>query len=130
MIPSGVAAASTLELANDPALLATARLFAASAARAAGCREDVAEDIRLAVSEACAAAMRRHPGADGHVTIRLEMSDESLEITVSGDTRPSPEIAGPDDVDIVRALFPDTAEVNVGGREGLRFSAPRPSPGD
>lgn len=133
MTPPEAAGASTLELANDPALLATARLFAASAARAAGCREDVAEDVRLAVSEACAAAMRLDPAGDAHVTIHLELSDESLEVTVSGGATSTDligDLAGPDDVDLVKVLFPDAAEAHVGGRKELRFSAPRFSDGD
>jgi anti-sigma regulatory factor (Ser/Thr protein kinase) len=128
MTPAG--AASTLELANDPALLATARLFAASAARAAGCREEVAEDVRLAVSEACAAAMRLVPAGDAHVTIRLELSDDALRVTVSGDAGSPADAGGPDDVDLVKALFPDAAEARAGGRSELHFSAPRERTGD
>ena len=124
MTPSEVERSSTLELASDPALLATARLFAASAARAAGCQDEVAEDIRLAVSEACAGAMRRAADGEGSITVRLRPTGDTLEVTVSSAATSPPGRAGPDGIDLVTALFPDAVEVERDGRAELRFFAP------
>ena len=43
-----------LEIARDPALVRTVRLVAAAFARRNGADEDVVEEVRLAVGEACA----------------------------------------------------------------------------
>jgi anti-sigma regulatory factor (Ser/Thr protein kinase) len=128
--PSAAGGASTLELASDPALLATARLFAAAAARAAGCQDEVAEDVRLAVSEACAGAMRRAGNGDATVTVQIRPTERSVEVTVSSAATSPPGGAGPDDIDLVTALFPDAVEVERDGRAELRFSAPLAVPAD
>ena len=111
-----------LELAADPALLATARLFAAAAARAGGCADDVVEDVRLAVSEACARSMRRADGAE-RISIDAHVSLAGVAFVVEG---PSGS-AGDDDIDgldLVAALFPAAATASEGSRTTVRFDAP------
>jgi Histidine kinase-like ATPase domain len=111
-----------LELAADPALLATARLFAAAAARAAGCDDLIVEDVRLAVSEACAASMRGATG-DERVSIGARVGSEGVSFAVEGPSGPSDgaEIAG---LDLVAALFPSASTSGNGGRTTVRFDAP------
>jgi hypothetical protein len=111
-----------LELVADPALLATARLFAAAAARAGGCDDDVVEDVRLAVSEACARAIR---GAiDGErIEIQAHVGPDGVGFVVEG---PSATI-GDDDIDgldLVATLFPSAATSADGRRTTVRFDAP------
>jgi hypothetical protein len=111
-----------LELVADPALLATARLFAAAAARAGGCDDDVVEDVRLAVSEACARAIR---GAiDGErIEIQAHVGPGGVGFVVEG---PSATI-GDDDIDgldLVATLFPSAATSADGRRTIVRFDAP------
>jgi histidine kinase-like protein len=111
-----------IELAADPALLATARLFAAAAARAAGCDDDVVEDVRLAVSEACARAMRGAVDGD-RIGIDAHLGLASVAFVVEGPTGP----AADDDIDgldLVAALFPSATTSADGRRATIRFDAP------
>jgi hypothetical protein len=111
-----------LELAADPALLATARLFATAAARAGGCDDDVVEDVRLAVSEACARSMRG--ATDGErISIEAHVGLTGVGFVVDG---PAGTI-GDDDIDgldLVAALFPAAATSADGSRTSVRFDAP------
>lgn len=116
-----------LELAPDPGLLAAARLFAAASARLAGCGEEVVEDVRLAVSEACTRAMRRadRPSED---RIRVETRSEGDVLTVAVVGPSGQPVGDPGDdpaIDLVTALFPGASESVDHGVVVLRFSAPR-----
>jgi hypothetical protein len=111
-----------LELAADPALLATARLFAAAAARAGGCDDDTVEDVRLAVSEACARAMRGAAVGD-RVTIDAHVEGPGVAFVVEGPTGPADDDAI-DGLDLVATLFPSAATTGDGGRTTVRFDAP------
>ena len=51
--PDRTAAAVTVTIARDPALVRTVRLVAASVARRAGRGEEFVEEVRLAAGEAC-----------------------------------------------------------------------------
>jgi len=111
-----------LELVADPALLATARLFAAAAARAAGCDDDVVEDVRLAVSEACARAIRGASN-DERIAIEAHVGPDGVAFLVDGPTA----TVGDDDIDgldLVATLFPNAATSADGGRTTVRFDAP------
>jgi hypothetical protein len=108
-----------LELRADPSLLATARLFAAAAARAAGCDDDAIEDVRLAVSEACAQSMRGSVDGD-RIGIGARVDISGVVFTVEGPTGQ----AGNDDIDgldLVATLFPSTATTVDGDRTRVRF---------
>jgi anti-sigma regulatory factor (Ser/Thr protein kinase) len=111
-----------IELVADPALLATARLFAAAAARAAGCDDDVVEDVRLAVSEACARAMRGAVDGD-RIGIDAHLGLANVAFVVEGPRGP----AADDDIDgldLVAALFPSATTSADGRRATIRFDAP------
>jgi hypothetical protein len=111
-----------LELAADPALLATARLFATAAARAGGCDDDVVEDVRLAVSEACARSMRG--ASDGErISVEAHVSLAGVAFVVEG---PTGSISDDDidGLDLVSTLFPTAATSADGSRTSVRFDAP------
>lgn len=112
-----------LELAADPALLATARLFAAAAARAAGCDDDTVEDVRLAVSEACARSIRGAGDGD-RLSIDAHVGVTGVAFVVAGPAGPSDgdEIDG---LDLVATLFPSASTTGDGDRTTVRFEASR-----
>ena len=111
-----------LEVATDPALLATARLFAAAAARVAGCDDDVVEDVRLAVSEACARSIRG--GGDGdRIAIDAHVSLRGVAFVVDGPSGPAAD-QDIDGLDLVAALFPAASTSKDGSRTTVRFDAP------
>jgi anti-sigma regulatory factor (Ser/Thr protein kinase) len=114
-----------LDMEADPALLGTARLFAASSARLAGCSDDVVEDVRLAVSEACTRAIARAP-EDGRVSVETQLVPMGLEVEVRGPAvEPlEPTVREAVDIDLVPALFPDTEERLAEGTLTVRFLAP------
>src|SRR5215212_1367600 len=53
-----------LQLAPEASLIVTARLFASGLARLSGCGEERVEDVKLAVSEACAFALSAGESTD------------------------------------------------------------------
>ena len=113
----------SLDVAADPSLLSTARLFAASAARLAGCDDDTIADVRLAVSEACTRAIRGADGAEHLLRVTAEVTGSDLTLTVEGPDGP----AAPDDlpgVDLLASLFPSVQRRIDDGRATLRFAAP------
>lgn len=81
----------TLRLAPRPAHVRTARLVASAMARRGGVAEDLLDDVRLAVGEACARAVRLHErhGMDDTVTLELVDGDTFTVVvadSVAGDT--------------------------------------------
>lgn len=111
-----------LELAADPALLATARLFAAAAARAAGCDDDTVEDVRLAVSEACARSIRGAHDGD-RVSIDAHVGIAGVAFVVAGPAGLSDDEI--DGLDLVATLFPSASTTGDGDRTTVRFEASR-----
>ena len=63
----------TLELPPDPAYVSAARLFAATVARQVGVAEDLLDDIKMAVGEACARALAT--AANRPLSVEVERSD-------------------------------------------------------
>jgi anti-sigma regulatory factor (Ser/Thr protein kinase) len=59
-VTAGTEATVTLRLPPTPAHVRTARLVAAAMARRSGVTEDLLDEVRLAVGEACARAVRMH----------------------------------------------------------------------
>lgn len=74
-----------LEVPAKPEYLLLARLAATSVGRSAGASEETIADLKLAVTEAVANAVRHaYPeGAPGRVTVELFSSPGRLEIAVS-----------------------------------------------
>ncbi len=125
-----------LELPAKPEYLLLARLAATSVGRSAGATEETVADLKLAVTEAVANAVRHaYPdGTPGRVTVELVATPARLEIAVSDTGRGLPELEDPiaDDgpgeggmgLAIIRAIA-DEVEL-TGGPDGrgtrLRFA--------
>ncbi|WP_037574662.1 ATP-binding protein [Phaeacidiphilus oryzae] len=88
----------------------TARLVAAAVARRAGVDDSVLDEVRVAVGEACARAVRLHQrtSTDAPVQVRLEEQEKRFLIEVvdgvhgdseSGGTAERSAVAGGDDLD-------------------------------
>ncbi len=140
-----------LSIPATGAYLATARLFGVAAARQLGARDDAVEDIRLAISEACAIALReaRSPTAiqltirstsDGiAVGVRTELDDtvhdDVLDATGDDDVEPADaELDARWGTDLLRAIVSSfTMERDDEGRVTLSFvsdadhGGPRPT---
>jgi hypothetical protein len=88
-MPSGndrTAAAVTVTIARDPALVRTVRLVAASVARRAGRDEEFVEEVRLAAGEACALFLAESaaPGKPEEPPVEVTITiDDSLSVDVS-----------------------------------------------
>jgi hypothetical protein len=101
-----------LEIVRDPALVRTVRLVAAAFARRNGMNEDVVEEVRLAVGEACAVMVgteEESAVSDGVLEVRLAQ-DKDLHVQVSGTTGPQQQVLsdlGLDPWSIMRGLFED-----------------------
>jgi anti-sigma regulatory factor (Ser/Thr protein kinase) len=113
----------TLRVSADPALLTTARLFAAGAARLAGCSDETVEDVRIAVSEACTRAVRDTGTRGEHVSVEALIDGAGLEVVVISPAGGATAID--DDVrDLVPALFEGAEETESDGTRVVRFRAP------
>jgi hypothetical protein len=88
-MPSGndrTAAAVTVAIARDPALVRTVRLVAASVARRAGRDEEFVEEVRLAAGEACALFLGESadPGTPEAPPVEVRITiDDGLSVDVS-----------------------------------------------
>jgi anti-sigma regulatory factor (Ser/Thr protein kinase) len=73
-----------------PEHVRTARLVAVAVARRAGFSEGVLDEVRLAVGEACARAVRRSlvGGVDGQVEVALCDDEPGLDVVVSDEAGP------------------------------------------
>jgi anti-sigma regulatory factor (Ser/Thr protein kinase) len=126
----------TLEIPADAAYMAAARLFSAAVARHYAVDEHLIPDVKLAVSEACAAgillggesSVRIAAVADGD-RVRFEVTQpEGLEgAALQGDqpATPDPHQTAELGLEVIRALFED-ADVVAGpdGGKVVRFAAP------
>ena len=65
----------TLRLPSNAAHVRTARLIAAAMARRSGVGEDVLDEVRLAVGEACARAVRMHERQGVSAPVTLEFGE-------------------------------------------------------
>lgn len=92
---------ATVRLAFSPApeYVRTARLVGVAVARRAGVAEELLEDVRLAIGEACGLAVARYRRAGRADLVRVEMSDDGPYIVSVTDTAGG--VAGdePDDAD-------------------------------
>lgn len=72
----------TITIARDPALVRTVRLVAAAVARRTGQDEELVEEIRLAVGEACALLIGEDPdNTESPVTVAIGIDDRiSVEV--------------------------------------------------
>jgi Histidine kinase-like ATPase domain len=146
------ASAFILELAPEPSLIVTARLFAAGVAREAGCAEERVEDVKLGVSEACGIALdgveppalridaRRTPGRLAFSVGPVREGGASFatpepatpEVAISDEGPPLPVGSLPRGLDLIALLF-DDARIDrsaVGEGGALHFSVPVDTTGD
>jgi len=136
-MPTGAdrsAAAVTVTIARDPALVRTVRLVAASVARRTGRDEDFVEEVRLAAGEACALFLGEEsqagtPDCDPvEVTITIADSlvvDVTTPTVVPVDDHPDSDLDGIEPWALLRGLiddfkvFQDTARTTVSMRWSL-----------
>jgi len=120
----------SLAFPADPAYVGTVRLFVATLARHAGLQEELTDDLRLAVSEACAEAMEA--GATGSIRVALTLGSGGIAVEVaSASAQPERGTPGPEGSELVpihrlqliRALFPDAVSDQSRGDRVVRFTA-------
>jgi anti-sigma regulatory factor (Ser/Thr protein kinase) len=109
-----------MRLRPDPDLVSSARLFAAAIAREAGADERSIDDLKLAVTEACAAAIGAGAGA-----IDLELVADAARLSVRVAAAGIGDASAAHDAPIghlalVSALFDDTDI----GSDAVSFSVP------
>lgn len=100
----------TLRLPPRRAHVRTARLVAAAMARRSGVAEDLLDEVRLAVGEACARAVRLHERRDDGAAMVVEMIDGAAFELVVHDGLADPDgavPAGEPDPAAVPPLAPD-----------------------
>ena len=95
---SGAAASATgisVSVARDPALVRTVRLVTAAFARRASLDEDLVEEVRLAIGEACALLVGTEPPlgssegpAEGPVEVDMEVTDRLYAVVRAPDQVP------------------------------------------
>ncbi|MCA0330193.1 MAG: ATP-binding protein [Actinobacteria bacterium] len=119
----GEQTAATLTLPPSVEHVRTARLVAVTAARRLGLDEQTVDDVRLAVGEAVARAVRRHASAGVDDDVDVVLRDDSGAFVVEIDDRAPADTPDDDEVGLalVTAVVPD-AEVQ-GGRVVLRWPA-------
>jgi anti-sigma regulatory factor (Ser/Thr protein kinase) len=96
------AAAVRLRLPANPDQLGTVRLFGAASARQFGADDEVAEDLRLAVSEACAMILQS-AGDPAALVVTLTPAPTGIEAAIVS-------VTGDDEGDAPAALRPDGAD--------------------
>lgn len=130
---------AALEIPLDAAYFASVRLFTSSVARLYECDETSIEDLKLAVSEACANALaakardfiRINASAEGRVfSIDVEDGGAAALKPVSGDEAEhasTDELARMLGLELIRSLFPDASvQENARGGHDLHLSLPIP----
>ncbi|MFO7252117.1 MAG: ATP-binding protein [Actinomycetes bacterium] len=107
---------ATVELTFSalPAHVRTARLIATAVARRAGVSEDLLDEVRLAVGEACSRAVEAHRLHCPDEPIRIELCDDSgrFEVTVI-------DVAPSEDADLAERPEPEKASANGHELSGL-----------
>jgi anti-sigma regulatory factor (Ser/Thr protein kinase) len=120
-----------LEVPAVPAYIGTARLFIGAVARHVGASEEQVDDLKVAVSEACTAAIRTRAdaGNDGPVRVLVDLGDGRLTVEVPDAIarRPDRGAANTDELarelsaEIIRALFPQAETRSPNGIAPIRF---------
>jgi hypothetical protein len=109
-----------LQLAPEASLVVTARLFASGLARLSGCSDERVEDVKLAVSEACAFALSAGVSLD---SLTVDAHRDDLRLTFQVGPAPDEAVVGdeaeaaalPEGLDLVRLIF-DDARVTTASR--------------
>ena len=126
-----VRSTTALAIPADPAYVGTVRYFAATIARHEGLPEELIDDLRLAVSEACSEAI--DAGVTGSIRVALSLEPERIEVEVTSDSAQSEGEPHASEalvpiyrMQLIRALFPD-AKTDPGPRVRVRFTVPHAS---
>lgn len=88
---AGSATGISVSVARDPALVRTVRLVTAAFARRASLDEDLVEEVRLAIGEACALLVGTEPPrspAEGPVEVDMEVTDRLYAVVRAPDPVP------------------------------------------
>jgi hypothetical protein len=119
----------TLEAPLESQYIATARMFAASVARQFDTAEDLIEDLKLAVSEACSRALVTG-GREGRLQLVAERRGDRLAFEIDQGSGTSKSDGGTEGLDaalhleLIAALFEDAESVvRPDGTMVIRFSA-------
>lgn len=121
----------SLKIPAAAAYVGTARIFAATIARQSGVSEEGVEDLKLAISEACAAGVRDE--GEGAIGVLVERGGGALVFEIVGEDLPPPPsddlVATPESFrrsvgyDVIRSLFPDAQILSDDDRAGrIRFA--------
>jgi hypothetical protein len=120
-----------LQLAPEASLIVTARLFASGLARLSGCSEERVEDVKLAVSEACAFALSAGEPTDSlTVDVHKDAHRLTFEVGPAPDAPSGGHDAGaaalPQGLDLVRLIFDDARVTSRrgGAKSVVSFSVP------
>ena len=133
-----------LSIPPEPGYIAMARMFAASVARHFECDEDVVEDVKVAVSEACTNSVKAHRDrgnnepidllarrGDAEITFEVIDSGGGIDmalqkaITESAATPAAGLYEGSLGLMLIRSLFPDTEIIRNDDRgTTIRFIVP------
>ncbi len=90
-----------LRVPAAPAHVRTARLVAVAAARRAGLPEDLLDELRLGVGEACARAVALHLAHAPDVPVAMSVTDDAGSLTVAVDDVGPPPSFGAREADLV-----------------------------
>ena len=97
-----------LLIAPLPAHVRTARMVGVAAARRAGLDDELVDELRLAVGEACSRAVGLHVRHRLSTPVQMTVNDDPTQLTVTvTDLGPA---AGPAPDDVTRELFETGAE--------------------
>jgi anti-sigma regulatory factor (Ser/Thr protein kinase) len=118
----------TLQAPLEPPYVATARMFAASVARQFEIDEETIEDLKLAMSEACARALATG-GKKGRLDVSAERRGDRLVFEIAqgsdspGDAPLSEAIDAGLHLELIGALFQDAeSAAGTDGTPVIRFS--------
>jgi hypothetical protein len=127
-----VGSTTALAIPAHPAYVGTVRYFAATIARHEGLPEELINDFRLAVSEACAEAI--DAGVIGSIRVALSLEPERIDVEVtSGSAQSEREPHAREALvpiyrmQLIRALFPDAMTDAGHGVRAVRFTVPHAS---
>lgn len=119
-------------IARDPALVRTVRLVAAAVARRHECPEQLIEEIRLAVGEACAVMIGVEATAqspDEQIVIGIGTDEGTVSVMVTGRVavEEDSEFAeiGIDPWALLRGLSEDMSVTETDGQATVKLSWPR-----
>lgn len=129
---AGSATGISVSVARDPALVRTVRLVTAAFARRASLDEDLVEEVRLAIGEACALLVGTEPprgSSDGPVEVDMEVTDRLYAVVRAPDQVPgfdpaTVEGGGVEPLTLLRGMVEDLKVEESAGGTALAMSWP------